>query len=46
MMKLNIKELRKKKNSKIVSSEKALNDVVKFNWTDEVLRGQKKVVVK
>lgn len=45
-MKLNIKELRKKKNSKIVSSPEALKDIVKFNWTDEVLNGQKKVIVK
>ena len=36
-MKLNLKELRKKKNSKIVSSAEALKDVVKFNWTDEEL---------
>lgn len=46
MMKLNLKELRKNKNSKIVSSEKALSDIVKFNWTDEVLNGEKKVIVK
>ncbi|MBU3105106.1 hypothetical protein [Clostridium gasigenes] len=46
MMKLNLKELRKKKNSTIVSSEQALKDVVKFNWTDEVLNGQKKVIAR
>ena len=45
-MKLNLKELRKKKNFKTVSSEQALKDVVKFNWTDEVLNGQKRVIVK
>lgn len=45
-MKLNLKELRKTKNFKTVSSEQALKDVEKFNWTDEVLSGRRKVIVK
>ena len=45
-MKLNIKEVKKKKNSKIVSSNEALKEVVKLDWTEEVLNGNKKVVIK
>lgn len=43
-MKLNLKELRKKKNFKTVLSEQALKDVTKINWTDEVLNGNKVVI--
>ena len=45
-MKLNIKELKKKKNSKVVSSKEALKEVVKFNWNEDVLNDKKKVIVK
>lgn len=40
-MKLNLKELRKKKNFKTVSSEQALKDVTKINWSNEVLNDNK-----
>ncbi|MGL4849712.1 MAG: hypothetical protein ACRC28_12450 [Clostridium sp.] len=45
-MKLNLKELREKKNSKVISSKEALNDVIKFDWNEDVLCGEKKVIVK
>lgn len=45
MSQINIKKLRENKNSKIVSSEEALKGVEKFNWTDEVLKGNDKVII-
>lgn len=44
-MKLNFKELRKNQKSKIVSSKEALKDVISFEWSEEVLNGNKKVIV-
>ena len=44
-MKLNLKELRKTKKTKIVSSAEALKDVVRFDWNETVLNGERKVIV-
>lgn len=43
MKKLNIKELTK--NSKTISTEEALKDVVPFQWSEEVLSGKAKVII-
>lgn len=39
-------EIIKRNSSHIISYEEAVKDVIPFAWTDEVLSGQKKVVVK
>ena len=44
-MKLNSKELIRKKKSKIVTSEEALKDIIPFDWSEEVLSGDKKVII-
>ena len=44
-MKLNIKKLRKNQNTIIVSSKEALVDVTPINWSQDVLDGNKKVVI-
>lgn len=45
-LKLNLKQLLEEKNTIIVSSEEALKDVNRINWSKEVLNGNKKVEVK
>lgn len=37
---------RTNKNSKIISSKDALKDVIPFEWNEEVLNGEKKVIIK
>ena len=44
-MKLNFKELKRKQKSRIVTAQEALRDMVPFEWTEEVLKGEKKVIV-
>lgn len=44
MRKLDIEKLTK--NSKVISSEEALKDVEPFNWSEDVLKGDKKVIIK
>ena len=41
-MKLDLKN----KNRKIISSKEALKDVDKIKWSNEVLNGEKKVIIK
>lgn len=44
---INVKEiLRSNKKHKIISSEEALKDVVPINWSNDVLSGKKKVIIK
>ncbi|MBO3398509.1 hypothetical protein JJB71_13270 [Clostridium perfringens] len=45
MSKINIKKLKEKNGSKIISSEEVLKDVEPFEWNEEVLTGERKVVV-
>ena len=44
-MKLNFKELKRKKKSKTVTSEEALKDMIPFDWSEEVLNGDEKVII-
>ena len=44
-MKLNFKELKRKQKSRVITSEEALEDIVPFEWTEEVLNGDKKVII-
>ena len=44
-MKLNIKKLRKNQNTIIVSSKDELADVTPINWSQDVLDGNKRVVI-
>lgn len=46
MMRLNIKKLREEKNTTIISSEEALKNVNPFNWSNDVINGNKKVEIK
>ena len=46
MVKLNVKKLRKEKNTVIVSSKEALKDVNTIGWPKEVMTGEKKVEIK
>lgn len=46
MSKLNVKKLRQEKRTIIVSSEEALKDVDKFEWSKEVMTDEKKVGIK
>lgn len=46
MSKINIKKLREKNDSKIISSEEALKDVEPFEWNEEVLTGKRKDIIK
>lgn len=46
MVKLNVKKLRKEKNTVIVSSKEALKDVNTIEWSKEVMIGEKKVEIK
>lgn len=43
---INIKKLREKKGSKIISSEEALKDIEPFEWNEEVLTGERKDIIK
>ncbi|MCC3866416.1 hypothetical protein [Terrisporobacter petrolearius] len=45
-MKLNVKKLRKEKNTIIVSSKEALKDVSPIEWSKEVISGDKKVEIR
>ena len=45
-VKLNLKELIEKKDTRVISSEEALKDVKKIDWSEEVLNGNSKVEVK
>jgi hypothetical protein len=46
MKKFSIKELLKNKKTKIVSSEEALKDIIPVDWSEDVLSGKKKVIIK
>lgn len=46
MVKLNVKKLRKEKNTVIVSSKEALREVNPIEWSKEVMTGQKKIEIK
>lgn len=41
-MKLNVKKLRKEKNTITVSSKEALKDISPIEWSKEVISGDKK----
>lgn len=45
-MKLNVKKLRKSKNTIVVSSKEALADVTPINWSHDVIDGNKKITIK
>lgn len=42
---LNMEKIRNRKST-VISSEKALEDVVPIKWSDDVLSGKKKVEIK
>ena len=44
-MKLNVKKLRECKETIIISSKDALSDVTPINWSQDVLDGNKRVVI-
>lgn len=46
MVRLNVKKLVENKNTIILSSKDALLDVTPIKWSQEVVNGNKKVVVK
>jgi len=43
--KLNLNKL-KNRPYRIISSEEALKNVTLFNWSNEVLNGRKKIIIK
>ena len=43
---MDIKSLRKTKNTIIVSSEESLKDVEPIEWSEEVINGNKQVIIK
>lgn len=45
MSKINIKKLRENNGSKIISSKEALKDVEPFEWNEEVLTGERRVII-
>ena len=45
IMKLNVKKLRESKEAIIVSSKDELADVTPINWSQDVLDGNKRVVI-
>jgi hypothetical protein len=44
--KLNIKELLKNRETKIISYEEAIKDIIPIDWSDDVLSGKVKVEIK
>lgn len=45
-MKLNVKKLRKEKNTIIVSSKESLKDIETIQWSKEIIDGSKKVEIR
>lgn len=45
-MKLNVKKLRKEKDTVVVSSKESLKDIEYIKWSDKVLSGKKTVDIK
>ena len=43
---MDIKSLRKTKNTIIISSEESLKDVKPIEWSEEVINGNKQVIIK
>lgn len=42
-MKLDIKKLREEKNTTVISSEESLENIEIIEWSEDVLKGKKKV---
>ncbi|MGL6105752.1 hypothetical protein [Romboutsia sp.] len=46
MMKLDVKKIRKEKNTVIVSSKESLKDIEHIQWSKDIIAGSKKVEIK
>ena len=46
MEKLNLNELRKRKKTKIISTEESLEDIIPMEWSEEVLNGEEEIEIK
>lgn len=46
MEKLNLNELRKRKKTKIISTEESLEDIIPIEWSEEVLNGEEEIEIK
>lgn len=46
MEKLNLYELRKRKKTKIISTEESLEDIIPIEWSEKVLNGEEEIEIK
>lgn len=46
MEKLNLNELRKRKKTKIITTEESLEDIIPIEWSEEVLNGEEEIEIK
>jgi hypothetical protein len=46
MEKLNLNELRKRKKTKIISTEESLEDIIPIEWSEKVLNGEEEIEIK
>ena len=46
MEKLNLNELRKRKKTKIITTEESLEDIIPIEWSENVLNGEEEIEIK